>query len=108
MRITQHGTERLAKRFKIRKEAQVRELARALELGVRHGDTSGSLNYYLTGEFHKYGTANNIRVFNEKVFILVDMRLITVFVLPFEFRATAKKIQGRIADRAVPLCAEVG
>jgi len=88
-RLTKHGQKQVVLRcgFKGRKKAgkKAGKLAdKALIRGVTHGETKGDLNEYLSMLYLKYKKANNLRIFDRKVFIFDKDTLITVLFLPPE------------------------
>lgn len=95
MNVTKHATKRIKTRLGVPKQSSDRIAGQALEYGIRHSDTTGALNRYITNLYFRHSTANNIRVFNSYVYIFQDEKLITVFQLPQKFRKAAN----RIADK---------
>lgn len=86
--LTFHGKNRIKERCGIPKRAANKEAQRAFDCGIKHAETTGSLRNYLDGVFLKEGIANNIRVWNGRVYIFANNRLITVIALPSRFRKT--------------------
>lgn len=70
--------------------------ARALEYGIRHSETSGSLHRYIEALYWKEQTANNIRIWMQNVYIFHNETLITVFPLPQKYRKTAENIRRKL------------
>ena len=90
--VTKHAAKRTKQRLGIPQKSAEKNARLALEKGVRHSETSGSLNRYLTGLYLNRYTANNIRIFNNHVYIFQDSKLITVYLLPAKYRRTVEKI----------------
>ena len=88
MKLTKHGKRRIKQRANIGKsDKKVKNVAKkALERGYRHNETKGSLNKYITSLYFKNQEANNIRIYNNFVWIFVHTKLITVFPLPTKFK----------------------
>lgn len=93
--MTQHAVKRTKERAGIPKSAATRNAEKALQFGIQHNETSGSLNRYLTGLYFKHKTANNVRIYCNNVYIFNGAKLITMFQLPQKYRGTAEKIAGR-------------
>lgn len=92
MKVTTHGKKRIKQRCNISKKSIYKHVGKALEKGITHSETKGSLNRYLTSLYFKNGTANNIRIYNFKVFIFAGSTLITVFDVPAKYRNTVEAI----------------
>lgn len=90
--MTHHGAKRTKERAGIPKSATKKNAEKALQYGVQHNETSGSLNRYLTSLYFKHETANNVRVYCNNVYIFNGVKLITMFQLPQKYRSTAQKI----------------
>lgn len=88
MNITHHGKKRIKQRFNISKKAVNSLVKKALKTGITHSETKGSLNRYFTSLYFKNQTANNIRIYNYKVFIFSGTTLITVFDAPTKYKKT--------------------
>lgn len=93
MVVTKHATKRVRQRNGLSKKSVVSDAQRALEKGIQHKDTSGSLNRYITQLYFKDNTADNIRIYNNSVYIFKGKKLITVFPLPQKYRNTVKNIK---------------
>jgi len=93
MRLTKHGKERIEERIGLRGGLADKVALRALAEGVSHGDTVGSLKKYLDSLFFKNRSANNMRVFMEKVFIFNGETLITVLPLPHKYKKVINKMK---------------
>lgn len=87
--LTNHAKDRLKERAGISKSND-RILELALTRGISHSETKGKLNKYLTKLYFYNETANNIKVYQEKVFIFDDKVLITVLNLPNELKKYLK------------------
>lgn len=61
--------------------------------GMCREDFHGSLRRYLDALYYYNETANNIRVWAEKVYIFSDNSLVTVLNLPPRFRGVANEMQ---------------
>lgn len=90
--VSAHGTQRIKDRCGIKKKAAKKLVNQAFYKGISHEETAGSLNRYLTSLYFYNKTANNIRIYNEKVFIFSGQVLITVLNLPFKYKKTVDKI----------------
>ncbi len=83
--ITNHAKRRMKERCGIGKGSVQKMAKRAYQKGLKHSETTGDLNKYISREFFKYKKANNIRIYAEKVWIFINDKLITVYKLPEEF-----------------------
>lgn len=98
-RTTYHAQQRVKDRLGLSKKLADKKAQEALDYGIRHKDTKGNLNRYLTGLYFNNKAANNIRVYNQKVYIFADELVITVLNLPHNLCAAADKIQKRLEER---------
>jgi len=94
-RITKHARERMKERMGAGKHASDRVAKIALEKGLTHSETNGKLKSLLDGIFLKHGTANNMRIYSEKIFLFSGDTLITVLPLHQEYRKIALKLLKR-------------
>lgn len=90
--VTAHASKRLRERVGVRKRSIQNISDRALSKGLSHKDLSGKLRRYVDGLFLRSRTANNIKVYSEKIYIFRDNTLITVISLPSEFKKLANKL----------------
>lgn len=88
--ITNHAYERAKDRLSLRQESFDRLAEKAMSEGIKHSDTKGRLNRYLTKLWAQNKQANNIRVYGENVFLFIDTKLVTVFQIPNELRKYLK------------------
>jgi hypothetical protein len=95
MRVTNHAAERMGERMGLNKEAAARMAKIAWEKGLCHTDASGKLLVLFDQIYMKYETANNIRVYAQKVFVFSGETLVTVLPLHLKFRKMAEKLLRR-------------
>lgn len=94
-RVTNHAARRTKERLGLPKKLSHKNAANALRYGIRHSDTSGSLNRYISALYWKHETANNVRIYCNNVYIFHGETLITIFPLPQKYRKTAARITSR-------------
>ena len=90
--LTSHGKNRIIKRTEGKKKTAVKLAEKAFNEGIRHKEAKGRLKKYLDKLYLCHKTANNIRVYNQKVFLFQGEKLITVFSLPANLCKTADQI----------------
>lgn len=83
--ITDHAEKRLRKRIGLNKSSLQKMTDKALEKGISHAETSGSLHRYIDKLYLTERKANNIKIYGEYVYLFRDSTLITVFALPSKF-----------------------
>lgn len=93
--VTDHANARIKERMGLSKSAAGRIAKIAWEKGLKHSDCTGKLEVLLTAIFMKHKTANNLRVYAQKVFVFADGKLITVLPLHAQFRKLAEKLLKR-------------
>lgn len=92
-RVTKHAQRRMKERLGISKRTTLKNAKKALEVGIKHSETSGSLHRYISSLYWKERTANNARIYCDSVYIFHNETLITVFPLPQRYRRTAEAIR---------------
>lgn len=88
--ITEHAYKRAKERLSLNKKAFERLALKAYETGIKHSDTKGKLNKYLTSLYMTYKSANNIRVYGENVFLFCSHALVTIYQLTYALRKYTK------------------
>lgn len=78
-RVTNHAARRTKERLGLPKKLSHKNAENALRYGIRHSDTSGSLNRYISALYWKHETANNVRIYCNNVYIFHGETLITIF-----------------------------
>lgn len=91
--ITRHAEKRTRSRLGLPKRVADRNANRALQDGIGHRDVNGSLRRYIDALYFRNMVGNNIRIYNNYVYIFHNQTLITVFGLPRRYRQTAIKLQ---------------
>lgn len=101
--LTRHGKLRIKERAGLGKSQSKMEKAAqmALDRGIRHGDTVGELRKYMDGQWLEYESGNNMRIYQEKLWVFHNERLITVHGLPGRLRHKCKKL-----SRVPPDCGD--
>ena len=87
-----HAKERIRERCGIKLKSTERLARIAYEKGLTHADTAGFLNGYLTSLYFFNGTANNIRLDGDKIYIFCNDVLVTVYDTPKRFQNTVNKL----------------
>lgn len=101
-RLTRHGGRRLRERSGLPKRSIQRLANEALERGCTHRDFSGNFKRYIDGVYLAEKRANNIRIFNEHLFLFAGSALVTAWRLPHDFVAAANKAARRKASALNP------
>ena len=86
---TQHAARRIRERMGLPKKAVDDLVNRAYQDGVRHSELSGSLKRYIDGVYLRKERANEIRIYNQHVFLFQGSLLITVLELPNKYKRRA-------------------
>jgi len=86
VKVTSHGTARTRQRCGIKKKSVQRIAAIAFKKGISIKDTTGSLNRYLQYLYHYNETADNIRIYGDKVYIFCGNVLVTVLNVPHKYK----------------------
>lgn len=93
--VNEHAAKRMKERCGSNKASVQKTAQTALERGITHAETAGSLKRYLDHLYLLHRKANNMRIWGDKVFIFRGESLITVLNLPQKYMGTCVKIQER-------------
>lgn len=98
MRVTKHAKKRMRQRKgTIGNSAQVAR--RAFREGIRHNETTGQLNQYISSRVLRSDyRSNNIRICHDFVYVFNGDTLVTVWPLPPEYTNDCKEILARRQD----------
>jgi hypothetical protein len=93
--ITAHGHRRIKQRCgkSMDRLAQI-----AFERGLTHSETSGVLGRYIDSLYLYNGTANNIRLYGDKIYVFCNDILVTVLDTPRKYRNIVDKAMRRRLD----------
>lgn len=80
--VSKHAEKRLKERCGLNKRSVKRMADKAFTDGIRHSDTRGRLNKWVTSLYFYNQTANNIRLYGDKAYIFAGSTLVTVFQIP--------------------------
>lgn len=93
VKVTNHAKQRTKDRLGLSKKIADKVALKALENGITHSMAKGNLKSYFDKLYLQYKTANNIRIYNRKVYLFRGNVLITVMNLPNNLISVADKIQ---------------
>ena len=79
--ITEHAYERAKERLGWKHDVLDRMAEKALNEGVKHGDTKGTLHRYITKLWFEYKHCNNVRIYGENIYFFCGNKLITLYRL---------------------------
>ena len=82
MYTSDHARDRIQERCGINKASCDRIAKIAFDNGLTHAEATGQLKAYITKTFCRNESANNIRIYAEKVWIFSEDKLVTVFGIP--------------------------
>lgn len=80
--VSDHAARRLRERCGLNKKSIQRIADKAFTEGIKHSETKGQLNKWVTSLFFYDRTANNIRLYGDKAYIFTGSTLITVVQIP--------------------------
>ena len=92
MRISNHGKMRMKQRCGLNKKSCERIAKKAFEEGIRHSETTGRLNKWISNLYFKNEKANNIRLHGDKAYIFCEEVLVTVIQIPNDLRKSMKSM----------------
>ena len=93
--VTKHTGKRLRERMGLGKKSIQRAAETAFDKGIKHCETTGNLNKWVTSLYFNNKTANNIRLYNDKAWIFAGKNLITVLQIPASLKKSVKDVLNR-------------
>ena len=93
--INHTASESMRTLMGLKKSALQRHADKALNEGISHSETVGSLNRYITALYKKKNRANNIRLYGEYTFLFRGDTLLTVHRTPQKYSNVVKAIKAR-------------
>lgn len=96
--LTKHAQKRVVQRCGVSKKTAKSVADRALDKGLRHMECNGELTKYLNGIYLSYQAANNLRLYDNRVWIFKNQTLITVYNLPTKYKRATQKLLRRRCD----------
>lgn len=91
MILTNHAEDRAKERCGIGKKSTERMAKIAYEKGIKHNECGGRLRKYITSLYFYNQSANQIRIYGDKVYIFHDEVLITIINLPNNLKKIVNK-----------------
>ena len=82
MYVTKHSKKRIKERMGLPKKSIQRQATLAIERGYSHRETKGNLRKYIDRVYLSHRQGNNIKVYNNHIFVFQNTILITVLKIP--------------------------
>lgn len=82
IKVSRHAYERLHERCGLSRKAAIRMAEKAFYTGMKHSDTKGQINRWITSLYFNNKNANNIRLYGNFVYIFCNKILVTVLEIP--------------------------
>jgi hypothetical protein len=97
MYTSDHARDRIQERCGINKASCDRIAKIAFDNGLTHAEATGQLKAYITKIFNRNESANNIRIYAEKIWIFANVELVNFKLPPGSFCIAQgkKEIHGR-------------
>lgn len=76
---------------------------KALTEGIKHSETNGQLNKWITSVYFRNKSINNIRLYGDKAYLFANDVLITVLLIPKELLPAVNKISKRKGGKTLTL-----
>ena len=89
--MTLHGNKRMRKWLKANKCSMERRKKLALSRGLRHEEATGALLKYMTKQYLKKMTANNMRIYCGCLWLFSGETLITCYPIPKRYHNAVRK-----------------
>jgi hypothetical protein len=85
MYTSDHARDRIQERCGINKASCDRIAKIAFDNGLTHAEATGQLKAYITKIFNRNESANNIRIYAEKIWIFANVELVNFKLPPGSF-----------------------
>jgi len=82
MKVTEHAKNRMKERCGLNKKSKDRIVQKVFHEGIRHCETKGRLNKWVTSLWGRNKSANEIRLYGGKAYIFCGETLVTVLPIP--------------------------
>lgn len=92
MKISNHGKMRMKQRCGLNKKSCERMAEKTFKEGIRHNETTGRLNKWISSLYFKNKNANNIRLYGDKAYIFCGDVLVTVIQIPNDLKKDMKSM----------------
>ena len=90
--VSNHAADRLKERCGLKKKSIQRMAEKVYICGIRHSETKGNLNKWISGLYSYNKNANNIRLYGDKAYIFAGQVLITVIQIPSDLFSNMKNL----------------
>lgn len=80
--VSRHAYERLHERCGLSRKAATQMAEKAFYIGMKHSDTKGQINRWITSLYFNNKNANNIRLYGNFAYIFCNKILVTVLEIP--------------------------
>lgn len=80
--VSRYAYERLHERCGLSRKAATRMAEKAFYIGMKHSDTKGQINRWITSLYFNNKNANNIRLYGNFAYIFCNKILVTVLEIP--------------------------
>lgn len=88
--VTKHAYRRAKERLKWKTKVLDKMAAKAFSEGIKHKDTKGALQRYVTKLWFKNRQINNAKIYGENIYLFSDNVLVTIYQLPNDLRKYVK------------------
>lgn len=82
IKVSRHAEMRIRERQGLNKKSIERMAQKAFDKGIRHEQTKGNLNKWLTSKYFVNQQANNLRIYGDYLYVFDGNILVTVFRVP--------------------------
>lgn len=93
--LTRHAVERGRERLGLGLVQLQRQAQKAWDCGLQNVDTRGELMRWLEDNQRRHGKGNASRIHGEHVYVFEVATLITILVLPQQFKRAVRKMLSR-------------
>lgn len=97
-KITNHAKKRMKERAGVGKGELNKTVNKALYEGIKHNETKGELKKWIDAEYLKCCTANNCRLYKNKLYIFHNETLITILDAPLIYE---EKLSDYVIDNKI-------
>jgi len=99
VKVTHHGMQRIKDRVGLSKKIADKLAEKVLCNGIKHCDTKGSIKKFLDALYFSHEKANNIHIYNQKIYLFRNEILITVLDLPSKYINMIEKTKHKKENR---------
>lgn len=84
VKVSHHAFQRIRERCGLNRKSAERLAQRAFERGIKHEQTKGRLNKWVTSQYFRNENIDNLIIYGDNIYLFDGNILVTVFRVPHD------------------------